>query len=46
MMDCCEFFATEEEASAANYADVDLERAKDLLDFGEDAPLPCLIVTD
>jgi hypothetical protein len=29
-----------------NYAVVDLETAKDLLDFGGEAPLPCLIVTD
>ena len=29
-----------------NYAVVDLETAKDLLDFGEDSLLPCLIVTD
>jgi hypothetical protein len=29
-----------------NYAVVDLETAKDLLDFGEKSPLPCLIVTD
>ena len=29
-----------------NYAVVDLETAKDLLDFGEESPLPCLIVTD
>ena len=29
-----------------NYAVVDLETAKDLLNFGEGSPLPCLIVTD
>lgn len=29
-----------------NYAVVDLETAKDLLDFGAESPLPCLIVTD
>jgi hypothetical protein len=29
-----------------NYAVVDLETAKDLLDFGEESQLPCLIVTD
>ena len=29
-----------------NYAVVDLETAKDLLDYGEESPLPCLIVTD
>jgi len=29
-----------------NYAVVDLETTKDLLDFGGDSPLPCLIVTD
>jgi len=29
-----------------NYAVVDLETAKDLLNFGEESPLPCLIVTD
>ena len=29
-----------------NYAVVDLETAKDLLDFGGESPLPCLIVTD
>ena len=29
-----------------NYAVVDLETAKDLLDFGGDSPLPCLVVTD
>jgi hypothetical protein len=28
------------------YAVVDLETAKDLHDFGEESPLPCLIVTD
>jgi len=46
MMDCCEFFDTEEEAIAAcNYAVVDLETAKDLLDFGGKSQLPCLVVT-
>ena len=29
-----------------NYAVVDLETAKDLLDFGGESQLPCLIVTD
>jgi hypothetical protein len=29
-----------------NYALVDLETAKDLLDFGEKSLLPCLIVTE
>ncbi len=29
-----------------NYAVVDLETARDLLDFGEASQLPCLIVTD
>ena len=29
-----------------NSAVIDLETAKDLLDFGEESPLPCLIVTD
>jgi len=29
----------------ANYAVVDLETAKDLLDYGEESQLPCLIVT-
>jgi hypothetical protein len=29
-----------------NYVVVGLETAKDLLDFGEESPLPCLIVTD
>jgi hypothetical protein len=29
-----------------NYAVVDLETAKDLLDFGEESPLPCLIVAN
>jgi hypothetical protein len=29
-----------------NYAVVDLATAKDLLDFGAESPLPCLIVTD
>lgn len=29
-----------------NYAVVDLDTAKELLDFGGDSPLPCLIVTD
>ena len=29
-----------------NYAVVDLETAKDLLDFGEESQFPCLIVTD
>ena len=29
-----------------NYAVVDLETAKDLLDYGEESPLPCLVVTD
>jgi len=29
-----------------NYAVVDLETAKDLLDFGEESQLQCLIVTD
>ena len=29
-----------------NYAVVDLETAKDLLDFGENSPLPFLVVTD
>ena len=29
-----------------NYAVVDSETAKDLLDFGGESPLPCLIVTD
>jgi len=29
-----------------NYAVVDLENAKDLLDFVKKSPLPCLIVTD
>ena len=28
------------------YAVVNLATAKDLLDFGEESPLPCLIVTD
>jgi len=68
MMDCCEFFDTEEEAIACravncglnsndpaccvvvdgpedNYAVVDLETAKDLLDFGGKSQLPCLVVT-
>jgi hypothetical protein len=29
-----------------NYAVVDLETAKNLLDFDGESPLPCLIVTD
>ena len=29
-----------------NYAVVDLETAKDLLGFGEESQLPCLIVTN
>ena len=29
-----------------NYAVVDLATAKELLDSGEESPLPCLIVTD
>jgi hypothetical protein len=29
-----------------NYAVVALETANDLLDFGEESPLPCLVVAD
>ena len=39
---CCAVVAGPED----NYAVVDLETAMDLLDFGGEAPLPCLVVTD